>query len=65
MTTQIINKTDAKTDVAQETSKFTVRVIMTMAAVIGAWALSCLIGGLASGGVGNLIKGYVSTIIGY
>jgi hypothetical protein len=65
MTTQIINKNDAKTDVAQETSKFTVRVVMTMAAVIGVWALACLIGGLASGGVGNLIKGYVSTIIGY
>jgi hypothetical protein len=65
MTTQIINKNDAKTDVAQETSKFTVRVVMTMAAVIGAWALACLIGGLASGGFGNLIKGYVSTIIGY
>jgi hypothetical protein len=65
MTTQIINKNETKTDVAQETSKFTIRVVMTMAAVIGVWALACLIGGLASGGVGNLIKGYVSTIIGY
>lgn len=65
MTTQIINKNETKTDVAQETSKFTIRVVMTMAAVIGVWALACLIGGLASGGGGNLIKGYVSTIIGY
>ena len=31
MTTQIINKNETKTDVAQETSKFTVRVVMTMA----------------------------------
>jgi len=65
MTTQIINKTDSKTDIAQETSKFTVRVVMTMAALIGIWAAACLIGGLASGGIGNLIKGYISTIIGY
>jgi hypothetical protein len=63
MTTQIINKTKTKTDVAQETSKFTVRVVMTMAGLIGLWALACLIGGLASGGLGNLIKGYISTII--
>ncbi len=64
MTTQIINKTETKTDVAHETSKFTVRVVMTMAGLIGIWAMACLIGGLASGGFGNLIKGYISTIIG-
>ncbi|ADW16805.1 hypothetical protein Despr_0629 [Desulfobulbus propionicus DSM 2032] len=65
MTTQIINKNETKTDVAQETSKFTVRIVMTMAGLIGIWALACLIGGLASGGVGNLIQGYISTIIGH
>lgn len=65
MTTQIVNKDAAKIDVEQETSKFTVRIIMTMAGLIGIWAASCLIGGLISGGVGNLIKGYISTIIGY
>ncbi|MDD2338616.1 MAG: hypothetical protein PHD01_18830 [Geobacteraceae bacterium] len=65
MTTQIIDKNETKTDVGQETSKFTVRVVMAMSGLIGIWALACLIGGLASGGVGNLIKGYISTIIGY
>jgi hypothetical protein len=65
MTTQIIKKSETKIDVAQETSKFTIRVVMTMAALIGTWAMACLIGGLASGGVGNMIKGYISTIIGY
>jgi hypothetical protein len=65
MTTQIINKNETKTDVAQETSKFTIRVVMTLSALIGIWALACLIGGLASGGVGNLIQGYISTIIGH
>ena len=64
MTTQIINKTETRTDVAQETSKFTVKVVLTMAGLIGIWAVACLIGGLASGGIGNLIKGYISTIVG-
>ena len=65
MTTQVINKTQSKTDVAQETSKFTVRIVMAMAAIIGVWAVACLIGGLASGGIGGLIQGYISTIIGH
>ena len=33
MTTQVINKTETKTDIAQETSKFTIRIVMTMAAL--------------------------------
>ena len=65
MTTQIIKKDETKIDVATETSKFTIKVVMTMAALIGIWAVACLVGGLASGGIGNLIKGFVSTIVGY
>ena len=64
MTTQIINKSETKIDVAQETSKFTIRVVMTMAGLIGIWALACLIGGLASAGMENLVKGYITAIIG-
>ena len=64
MTTQVIKKTETRTDVAQETSKFSVGVIMTMAGIIGIWAISCLIGGLASGGLGALIKGFVTAITG-
>ena len=65
MTTQVINKTDSKSDITQETSKFTIRVVMTMAALIGIWAVACLIGGLASGGVGTLIQGFISAITGH
>ena len=65
MTTQVSNKTETKTDIAQETSKFTIRVVMTMAALIGIWAVACLIGGLASGGVGTLIQGFISAITGH
>ena len=65
MTTQIIKKDETRIDVANETSKFTIKVVMTMAALIGIWAVACMVGGLASGGIGNLIKGFVSTIVGY
>ena len=65
MTTQIIDKNETKTDIAQETSKFTIRLVMAMSGLIGIWALACLIGGLASGGIGNLIRGYISAIIGH
>ena len=64
MTTQVIKKTKTSTDVAQETSRFSVGVIMTMAGIIGIWAISCLIGGLASGGLSALIKGFVTAITG-
>ncbi len=57
MTTQVIKKTKTSTDVAQETSRFSVGVIMTMAGIIGIWAISCLIGGSASGGFSVLISG--------
>ena len=64
MTTQVIKKTKTSTDVAQETSRFSVGVIMTMAGIIGIWAISCLIGGLASGGFSALIRGFVAAITG-
>lgn len=37
---------------------------MTMAGIIGIWAISCLIGGLASGGFSALIRGFVTAITG-
>jgi hypothetical protein len=64
MTTQIIDKNETKTDVAHETSKFTIGAVMTLAGMIGIWAMACLIGGLASGGIGGLIKGFISAILG-
>ena len=64
MTTQVIKKTKTSTDVAQETSRFSVGVIMTMAGIIGIWAISCLIGGLASGGFSALLRGFVTAITG-
>ncbi len=64
MTTQIINKEETKTDIGHETSKFTVGIVMAMAGLIGIWAISCLVGGIASAGLGGLVKGFISAITG-
>lgn len=64
MTTQILKNSETKVNVTQETSKFSLIAVMTMASLVGVWALACLIGGLASSGTGNLIRGYVTAIFG-
>ncbi len=65
MTIQVLSKKETKADVAHETSKFTVGAIITMAALISIWAFSCLIGGIASSGVGSLVRGYITAVFGY
>ena len=64
MTTQVLKKQDTKVNVTQETSKFSLVAVMTLASLVGIWALACLIGGLASSGTGNLIRGYITAIFG-
>ena len=39
-------------------------VIMVLAALIGIWGIACLMGGLAQGGVGELLSGYITAITG-
>ncbi len=64
MTTQVLQKHETKVNVTQETSRFSLIAVMTMAGLVGIWALTCLIGGLASSGTGNLIRGYITAIFG-
>ena len=64
MTTQVLKKHETKVNVTQETSKFSLIAVMTMAGLVGIWALACLIGGLANSGTGNLIRGYITAIFG-
>ena len=40
-------------------------IIMVLAALIGIWGIACLIGGIAnSGGVAELLNGYISAVTG-
>lgn len=42
-----------------------VGVITILAALIGIWGIACLIGGIAhTGGIGELISGYLSAVTG-
>ena len=64
MTIQILKKNDAKIDVGHETSKFSLTIVIAMAVAVSVWAVACLVGGLMSGGVGSMIRGYITAVFG-
>ena len=64
MNANAITRTDTKTDAGYEAAKFATSVGMGMAALIGLWGLACLIGGLATNGVGGMLRGYLTAITG-
>ncbi len=64
MTIKILKKQDAKITIGHEASKFSLTVVMTLAALVSFWAVTCLIGGLMSGGTETLTKGYLTAIFG-
>ena len=64
MTIHTIARTETEIDFAQETGQYTVKAIGVLSALIGAWGISCLIGGLASCGAIDLVKGYITALTG-
>lgn len=64
MTTNTTARTEATVDFAEETGRYTVRAIGVFSALIGAWGMACLIGGLANCGAIGLVKGYISALTG-
>ena len=64
MTANTITKTEAKTDISNEASKFGVSVVFGMSALIGIWGAACMISGLASNGVGGMLRGYITAVTG-
>jgi len=49
----------------RDASEVGMGVIMVLAALIGIWGIACLVGGIASsGGVGELMSGYLSAVTG-
>jgi len=55
---------EAERDTGYEASKFVLNVGMGIAALIGIWGLSCLIGGLATNGFGGLVRGFWTAVTG-
>jgi len=58
-------RTETKTDAGYEASRFGLSVGMGLAALIGLWGVACLIGGLASNGVGGMLRGYLTALTGF
>lgn len=62
-TTTLTNK-ETKIDTGYEASKFALATGFTMAALVGIWACACIISGLVSGGMGEVVKGFISAVTG-
>ncbi len=64
MTTNTQTTTLNQVEAGYETSKFALGVGMTMAAFVGLWGATCLASALVSAGPLNVLKGYVTAMLG-
>jgi hypothetical protein len=57
---------DKKTEInaSYETSKFALAVGISMAGIVGLWGCASMISGLMSGGLGGIVKGFMTAITG-
>lgn len=60
MTTNTNTTLQNNTNVVEETSKFSLAVMLTSAVMVGIWGVACLVGGLNSTGFTGLIKGFLT-----
>jgi hypothetical protein len=63
-TTNVRTNKETEVDAGLETSKFALAVGMTMAGLVGLWGCACMVSGLINGGLGNLVKGFMTAITG-
>ncbi len=64
MRTPTITKERMDVDINSELLNFSLRCGTVLSALIGVWAVSCLVSGLSSVGSINLVKGYLAAITG-
>jgi hypothetical protein len=64
MTTTTQTTTATQIDAGYETSKFALGAGMTMAALVGIWGAACLASAMISMGPLNVVKGYLTAVIG-
>ena len=65
MNAHTVTRTETTSETGYEVSRFGLNVGMGMAALIGLWGAACLIGGLATYGLGGLLRGYLTAITGF
>ena len=64
MTTNTNTATRTQADVGYEVSTFALGTGMVMAALVGIWATACLLNALVSIGPLNVVKGYLTALVG-
>jgi len=64
MTTNTNTTTTTNVDAGYEASKFALGTGMTMAALVGIWGFACLASAMVSLGPLNVVKGYLTAVIG-
>ncbi len=64
MTTNTHTITKNNADAGYETSKFALGLGMSMAALVGLWGTACLVSALMSNGPLNLVKSYLTAVLG-
>ena len=64
MTTTTNTTTNTQIDAGYETSKFALGAGMTMAALVGIWGFACIASAMMSMGPINVIKGYLTAVVG-
>jgi hypothetical protein len=52
------------TEDINQASKAGILMATTMAGLVGAWGLACLVGALMTNGIGGVVSGYLSAITG-
>jgi hypothetical protein len=65
MNSPIITREKIKVDVADETMKFVLKVGKVVSALIGIWAVSCLVSAIINIGPLQMVKGYITAITGF
>ncbi len=64
MTTNTHTTTNTQIEAGYETSKFALATGTAMAAFIGIWGAACLTSAMISVGPLNVVKGYLTAVIG-
>jgi predicted MarR family transcription regulator len=65
MKSPIITREKIQIDVSDEVMEFTFKLGTALSALIGIWAVSCLVAGLISLGPLQMVKGYITAITGF
>ncbi len=65
MKSPIITREKIQFDISDEVMGFTLKLGTVLSAMIGVWAVSCLVAGLISVGPLQMVKGYITAITGF